>query len=81
MEPAVITNVVNGIFILLLGIFIRNWMNRVDKTIENMVSDKSCLERKETIEKRICNTCKENEKLWRHQHADTGEVIIPGFKL
>ena len=81
MEATIVaTGVINALLLLLLGVFIRNWMGRVDKTLENIVSDKSCLERKGVVEKKICGVKKDNDKLWRHQHAGTGEIIIPGIK-
>ena len=81
MEITIITSVINALLVLLLGIFIRNWMGRVDKTMESVVSDKTCLERKEVVMKKLCGTCREQEKLWQHEHAETGEIIIPRMKI
>lgn len=77
MEATMLMGGINAFFMLLLGLFIRQWITRVDKKMDDMMTDKTCIERQAVITKKVHAACKDTDKLWHHKHATTGEVIVP----
>jgi hypothetical protein len=60
---------INSILLLVLGFFIRGWITKMEKKIEAKLDAVTCTERHELSSEKC-------EKLFRHRHATTGEVII-----
>jgi hypothetical protein len=78
-------NIVDAILNLSsLGIilyFVRRWSRQIDETMKNVVGKELCAERRVKLENDMDPLCQSNkrdhEKLWKHRHATSGEVILP----
>ena len=61
--------------------FVRRWSRQIDETMKNVVGKDLCVERRHGIEADMNHLCESNkrdhEKLWKHKHAVSGEVILP----
>ena len=60
---------VNSLLIILLGFFIKSWINSVEKRLALKLDTAIC-------EERDGHHCREIDKLEKHKHASTGEVIF-----
>jgi hypothetical protein len=60
---------VNSLLIVGVGFFIKSWIGSVESRLEAKLDKTIC-------EERDGHHCKEIEKLEKHKHASTGEVIF-----
>ena len=79
--------IINGVTMLLLGIFVRVWTNNINKNItklfdlhEKCTKEKSCTERRVSIARKVhsegddCRS-KASIELLKHYHDDKGKVM------
>jgi hypothetical protein len=62
--------ILNSLLIIALGFFMKSWINSVEKRLEKKLDAALCDERNE-------RHCLEIDKMQKHKHASTGEVILP----
>jgi hypothetical protein len=61
---------ITSFLVVLLGFFVKRWMDKMEAKLELKLDAIMCEERHPKLEL----AC---EKLFRHKHATTGEVIVP----
>jgi len=74
---------VSSLLIVVLGFFIKSWMNRISEDFRAVLKKLDCKQDRSVCNERYPNLRKDSDNFYRHKHAlncskdETGGVVIP----